>query len=205
MSRKISPKKNGIKKLEYLNNNQTLKATCVSPKSAKKYTCEVTFTGAKISDHKCTCLPLPQGKGLPCHHIGALLLACKWEQERKKTNTAKGMRMYITPSMVLSPEDKQREDAVRQKILQYSNHLLVNELSINGQSSRGKKDVLTERCVWGALHGALPKCPRCKVGHLKYFSGTYYCTATSTNSNGEPRCPPIGVDSIKRTPWHHVE
>jgi len=163
----------------------------------------VTFTGAKITDHKCTCLQVPQGKGLPCHHIGAVLLACKWEQEKKKTNLGKGMRMYITPSMALSSEEKQREDAIRQKLLQYSTHLLGNELTQNGQSPRGRKEVLTERCVWGALHGALPKCPRCKVGHLKYVSGVYYCSAS--NSSGDSRCPPIGVDSIKRTPWHHVE
>lgn len=79
---------------------------------------------------------------------------------------------------------------------------LKDMLRYNDQKTSGAKPELVNRCLDAIINGALPKCPRCRVGHLVYLgSGRYGCAGSFDQQQKRVRDCSFESTDIERIPW----
>lgn len=74
-------------------------------------------------------------------------------------------------SQMVADAQEAEEVAVRSKYSSWNRNQLAELLRLNGQSTTGVKTELIERVVFGEMRGALPMCPKCLIGHLRFENG----------------------------------
>lgn len=102
--------------------------------------------------------------------------------------------------------------AEKRRLAEFTKVELSEELRRNNASTTGRKDYLVERVFLGRRYGALPLCPTCRRGKLRYDSRDGL-VATSVKCRGyysdkkhkKVECAFTGdLDSVAKTPWRSV-
>lgn len=107
-----------------------------------------------------------------------------------------------TPRFTISQSDKtklkENEDFFERKTIGELKLILKQ----NNQVCSGTKNVLTERCAQGKLWGALPNCPICFGGKLRFNikTGEYLCPGYM-NDTDFVFCKYRVTDGVLRNPW----
>jgi len=178
----------------------TLEATCCGSGKGK-YKLELTFA-KEDSTHwtgKCTC---PVGDLAKCKHAVAVLFEFHEQQEFARTNKsdlALKKEAGDDESKLLSDADREKyekflDDLNPLKVADLKELLKKNDLVVSG-----RKDLLMERCALAMVKGALPRCPQCAGGRLKYCGGTYNCPGFHDDDTFQ-ECDYV-TTSVARVPW----
>eukprot|EP00996_Jenningsia_fusiforme_P002699 NODE_3520_length_961_cov_83.653509_g3233_i0.p1 GENE.NODE_3520_length_961_cov_83.653509_g3233_i0~~NODE_3520_length_961_cov_83.653509_g3233_i0.p1 ORF type:complete len:241 (-),score=47.82 NODE_3520_length_961_cov_83.653509_g3233_i0:186-908(-) len=166
------------------------------------YNVKVTVGGASITKKWCSCRV---GKFGSCKHIAATLFHV----------VEKGLDAFTAaPKIVTKSVDKEQEarwkKACKEKKKELAN-LSIPELKellkANRQPVSGTKAELLERATDGAVRGALPKCPRCHGGYLRFNpkakKARYFCKGYFDDDTFVP-CH-FEAEEVERGPWTDLE
>eukprot|EP00743_Colponemidia_sp_Colp-15_P009138 GILK01009970.1.p1 GENE.GILK01009970.1~~GILK01009970.1.p1 ORF type:complete len:1047 (+),score=116.75 GILK01009970.1:38-3142(+) len=173
----------------------------------------ITFSGDRISSASCTC---PVGLSSPCKHAAAVLLAlCANSSSIARSSDLSNL---VSDASVSTPNELRegplmRRDTsdldqthlaemYREKLAHFTIPQLKAMLKLNDQVLGGTKDVLLDRVVDGMVNGALPRCPSCRLGHLRYnkLDEVYTCPGYHEGPEAGVKCGFTAKD-IERNPW----
>lgn len=137
----------------------------------------------------CTCVVGTAFKD--CQHIGAAV-----EYFKSHPPSANGATQEFLLGTVC-------EDVDRPSLEARSKGDLCRMLSINKQSTTGRKAELVDRILDGMQNGALPRCPKCNGGVVRYCSETksFVCKVRFPD-----RMEPCGysTSNVERMPWVRI-
>eukprot|EP00742_Colponemidia_sp_Colp-10_P013792 GILJ01015609.1.p1 GENE.GILJ01015609.1~~GILJ01015609.1.p1 ORF type:complete len:1033 (+),score=99.80 GILJ01015609.1:1-3099(+) len=173
----------------------------------------ITFHGDRISSASCTC---PVGVSSPCKHAAAVLLAlCANSHSIARSSDSSNLisEASVSSANELREGPVMRRDTsdleethllemYREKLAHFTVPQLKAMLKLNDQVLGGTKDVLLDRVVDGMVNGALPRCPSCRLGHLRYnkLDEVYTCPGYHEGPEAGVKCGFTAKD-IERNPW----
>jgi hypothetical protein len=84
------------------------------------------------------------------------------------------------PKFIAFQEENKKLWKLKDELSRMQNKVLKEMLELNDQNPKGGEADLAERCAYGMLFGALPRCPRtgCKDNFLKY---SVRCSCSTSN------------------------
>lgn len=99
------------------------------------------------------------------------------EEEKEETEDDRMQRLYR--------EESNRIWELKDKLKNLRTRILKEMLALNDQCISGGEDTLIDRCAFGMMFGALPRCPKpaCQDNWLTYRRGKYVCTGGTEWAN----------------------
>jgi len=170
--------------------SNTISCTCKGTEP-EAYVVSVTISNdKKLQAWSCTC-PLGK-KSTICKHVGALLVT--WQELR--TGEKKDRSKH-------PDEDQAKIDTFVDKFTSLTVPRLKEMLKANDQPVTGTKSELLARCAEGAALGALPRCPKCQGGRIRFKAGAFICPGFMDDDLFR-ECDYFNA-CIARLPWQEQE
>lgn len=126
----------------------------------------------------------------------------KNKETKSKTETPKKSKKEVKDKFELSEDQKIKLKEYQDEYQDKTNNDLKELLKKNGQIQTGKKEELVHRCAESKLLGALPACPKCSTGKLRfnYKTAIFRCPGQVDDAGTFIYCG-FNSEDVKRNDW----